>query len=557
MPRRDPIPWHEYQERLQPHERPTFPGSPATPDHPTRLRIAYACVAVLVSVTSSLGSAFVTANLQNLQGALGLAPVEAAWIPVVFVMTNACLGLILVKFRQQYGLRLFTEIFLIAFAAVAFANVFVHDFGAMLGARAAAGMAASGLSTLSFLYFIQAFPPAHRLKGIVLGIGMSTIAAPVARLIGPTLLELGGWRAFHIMELGLSLICLAAVFSLRLPPSERMKAFDPLDFLTFALFAPGVALLAAVLGLGRIVWWTEAPWIGWALVGACVLLGAALAIEVNRKNPLISLAFLASADVARLGLAILLVRVVLSEQTAGAVGFLMQMGLGVEQLHGLFTVILLATIAGVLVSAFTIAPERAIRPIAGALALIALGAFLDSHATAQTRPVNLYFSQALTAFAAAAFLGPAMVAGIGSVLRKGPQVLVSFIVVFSVAQNLGGLAGSALVGSLETVREKYHSNQLAESISLSDPATVQRLQQLAGAYARTIPDPARRQAEATRLLTQQVTQQAHVLAYNDVFRIIAAIAALGSVWVFAYYFRTRRAARKAAAVAIPAEAAGD
>ncbi|WP_298235803.1 hypothetical protein [uncultured Azohydromonas sp.] len=34
-----------------------------------------------------------------------------------------------------------------------------------------------------------------------------------------------------------------ASWSPSMPPSEHVKTFEPLDFLTFALFAPGMALL--------------------------------------------------------------------------------------------------------------------------------------------------------------------------------------------------------------------------------------------------------------------------------------------------------------------------
>lgn len=39
-------------------------------------------------------------------------------------MTNACMVLLLIKFRQQYGLRLFTEIFLLALVGVSALHLF-------------------------------------------------------------------------------------------------------------------------------------------------------------------------------------------------------------------------------------------------------------------------------------------------------------------------------------------------------------------------------------------------------------------------------------------------
>jgi len=533
------LPWHHYVETLQPHERPMMPGSPATPEHTWPYRLAYAGVGLLVTATGSIGSAMITANTQQLAGALGVTMTEAAWLPTVFVMTNACMNLLLIKFRMQYGLRLFAEIFLIAYLFIGLAGLFGEGFTATLVVRAFAGMASAALSSLGILYLIQAFPAAHRLKGLVIGIGASSLAIPSVRLFSNHLVELSDWRGFHVFELGLSLLSLAAVFTLRMPPSERLKAFQPLDFVTFALFAPGIALLCAALGLGRLTWWTETGWIGWALVGAIVLLGAALLIEFNRETPLINLHWIRGPDVLRLAAVILLVRIVLSEQTSGAVGLMTQLGLGPDQLHGLFRMILIATVAGTLTSALTLNPQKLLPPIALALGLIAVGAFLDSHATSLTRPPQLYLSQSLIAFAAAFFIGPALMIGVTQVLQKGPENLVSFIVVFSVGQNVAGLLGSALVGTVETWREKFHSNQLSEAVTLGDPLVVQRLQQLAGAHSQVIGDPAQRAVHAQTLLQQQISQQAHVLAYNDVFLLIAVSAAIGFLWITAVHIRHR------------------
>lgn len=549
------LPWPEYVETLQPHERPMLPGSPATPDHALRYRLGYAAVGLLVTATGGIGAAMVTANTQQLGGALGVSITEAAWLPVVFVMTNACMNLLLIKFRQQYGLRLFAQIFLIAYVLIGVGALFFETYGSTLIVRAFAGMASAALSSLGILYLIQAFPAAHRLKGLVIGIGASSLAIPAVRLFSGHLVELSEWRGFHAFELGLSLLSLAAVFALRLPPSEKLKVFDRLDFVTFALFAPGIALLCAVLGLGRIVWWTEAAWIGWALIGSIVLLTAALIVEYNRATPLINLKWMAGPDIVRLALAIVGVRIVLSEQTAGAVGLMTQLGVGPDQMHGLFALILIATAAGTLTSAFTLNVAKLNKPIAIALALIAVGAFIDAHATVLTRPAQLYLSQALLAFAAAFFIGPALMQGIVQVLQKGAENLVSFIVIFGIGQNVGGLLGSALVGTLETVREKYHSSQLSEGLTLGDPLVVQRLQQLSGAYGRVISDPALRTAEGQILLQQQITQQAHVLAYNDVFLILSAFAALGCVWVTFNHLRPRLRARLSGRDAATAAAA--
>ncbi|MGE4376311.1 MAG: MFS transporter, partial [Burkholderiaceae bacterium] len=272
----------------RPEERPMMPGSPSTPAHPPHLRLAYGIVGCLIAITGGMSNALVTAYQPYLQGALGAYSAEIAWLPAAYVMTNVSMNLLLVKFRQEFGLRLFTEIFLVLYALVAFGHLFVNDLSSALAVRAAHGMTGAALSSLGMYYTMQAFPGAHRIRGLALALGMSSLALPLARILPFELLSFAEWRGLYLFEMGLSLICLGCVLLLKLPPGDQYKVYEKLDFLTFVLFASGMALLCGVLSLGRTLWWFETPWLGWALAGAIVLLTAALIIEHLRRNPLIN-----------------------------------------------------------------------------------------------------------------------------------------------------------------------------------------------------------------------------------------------------------------------------
>ncbi|MFS0851681.1 hypothetical protein AB3M93_19790 [Novosphingobium panipatense] len=128
---------------FKPHERPMMPGSPASPDHPTLRRVAYFVIGVTVGITGGLGNALVSANTQNIQGSLGLYSNQIAWLPAAYIMTNVSMSLLLVKFRQQFGLVPFARIFLPAFVAITAAHLFIHTFATALVVRAMSGIAAS------------------------------------------------------------------------------------------------------------------------------------------------------------------------------------------------------------------------------------------------------------------------------------------------------------------------------------------------------------------------------------------------------------------------------
>ncbi len=513
-----------------PHERPTLPGSPSTPLHSTGKRWAFALVGVIVALTGGLGNALVVANLPYLQGSLAATTAEIAWLPAAYVMTNVSMNLLLVKFRQQFGLRAFTEVFLVLYALVTFGHLFVNDINSAIAVRAAHGMVGAALSTLGLYYMIQAFPTQWRLKALVLGLGVAQLAVPMARLVSEDLLQIAEWRGLYLFELGMALLSLGCVLLLKLPPGDRFKAFEKLDFLTFGLLSTGFALLCAVLSLGRIDWWLEQTWIGVASAASIALIMAGLAIEHNRRNPLLITRWLGSGKILRLALAVILFRVVLSEQSIGAVGFLQALNMGTEQLHTLYAVMLLGSVAGLAVSAWTINPAHLFTPLIISLAMMATGAWMDSGATNLTRQSNMYVSQFLLAFGGTFFLGPTVVLGISGVIAN-PRNMVSFSVLFGITQNVGGLIGSAALGTFQIVREKFHSSVLVEHLTLINPQVQSRLQSSAASYAGVIADPSARTHQGIRAMASAATREANILAYNDVFMLIAVIAVLTMIWI--------------------------
>ncbi|MFJ3487240.1 MFS transporter [Pseudomonas sp. NPDC090202] len=513
-----------------PHERPSIPGSPSTPLHPTPKRLAFAVVGVIVALTGGLGNALVVANLQYLQGALGATQAEIAWLPAAYVMTNVSINLLLVKFRQQFGLRAFTEVFLLLYALVTFAHLFVNDINSAIAVRAAHGMVGAALSSLGLYYMIQAFPQRWRMKALVLGLGTAQLATPLARLVSEDLLQIAEWRGLYLFELGMCLLSLGCVLLLKLPPGDRFKAFEKLDFLTFAILASGFAALCAVLSLGRIEWWLEEPWIGVALAAAIALIVIGIGIEHNRTRPLLITRWLGSGRMLRFALGVTLTRLVLSEQATGAVGFLQGMNQGTEQLHTLYLFMLLGSVAGLAVSALTIDPQHLFKPLIISLGMVAAGAIMDSFSTSLTRGPQMYFSQFLLAFGGTFFLGPTLVLGMSGVLSN-PRNMVSFSVMFGICQNVGSLIGSALLGTFQVWREKFHSAHIVEHVTLFDAQVQSRLTGTSASYISAIADPSARTNQGIRSLAAAATREANTLAYNDVFMLIALIAILTMIWI--------------------------
>jgi MFS family permease len=525
---------------FKPHERPTLPGSPANPDHPTSRRLIYFAIGCLIGITGGLGNALVTVNLNFAQGTLDLYTNESAWLTAAYFMTNVTANLLLVKYRQQFGLQPFIRYSLVVYAATTLMHLFVHDFWTSVAVRAMSGIAASGLTTLTILYFFQSLPAAKRLAGVMIGICIPQLATPLARILSPHLLEWGDWHNLYWLELGLALATLAAVMAQPLPPSEREKVFEPADFLTFGLLAPGLWLLIAVLSEGRIEWWTDQAWIGWALAASITLIAAAVIVEHNRANPLINTRWLASREILRLMAVAAFIRVLLSEQAFGSVGLLNVLGLINDQMVTLNGIIVIASIAGLATAVLTFRPVDLSPPITIAVILIVIGSFMDADATNLTRPSSFYVSQALIGFASLLFLAQAMVIGIARTLLAGGRNFVSFVVLFGLSQSIGGLLGGAALGTFQVMREKFHSHELVQRIVATDPLVAARLRAGGGAVAGVVGDPALRGAEGVALLGQQVAREANILAFNDVFLLVGVLAILMAIWGYVIRWSIRR-----------------
>ncbi|MGX4642579.1 MFS transporter [Massilia sp. SYSU DXS3249] len=529
------------------HEKPTLPGSASMPYHRPAVRLAYALVALLVGITGGLGNALVSANLPTIQGQLGLTPSEATWLPAAYVMVNITVNLLVFKFRQQYGLRLFTEIGLGLYAAVTLLHLLVGGFGSTVVVRAVSGFAGAAATTLSMLYMLQAAPRAYTGKMVVIGVGIPQLATPLAWLLSPTLLVYGQWHNLYLFEAGLALCSLAAVVVLKLPPGMHIKVFEKADFLTFALMAPGAAMLVAALAQGYAHWWFDEPWIAYLLMGALVLLGAALYIEHHRENPLIQTRWLATPTMLRFIVGAFLIRFLTSEQTFGAVGLLRALGMGPDQMQPLFAVVLAGTVFGMLASALTFSPKTLIPQILVAIVLIGSAAILDYGRTSLDRPQDFFLSQFLIAAGSGMFMGPLVLLGIFQALKFGANYVITFTVVLSMTQTLGALTGSALLSTYQLHREQVYSSELVAHINPADPQVAARLRMQERVYGAVIADPVQRAAQGTALLAQVARREANVRAFNDVFALSGLLAMAFLCWSLFVAVRAAIRDRRAAA----------
>ena len=539
---------NEYQ--FKPHEQPIMVGSPANPDHPARRKVFYLLIGIFVGLTASFQNGLLVANLTQIQGQLGLTPAEGGWISVSYNMTNACITVLLYKIRQQFGMSLFSKItlsFLLAATSLQWLisshlldtpNISIEPYYLEIVARGLSGMVASGMTVLGLFYCLQGMPPVKRTSGLILGFGLVQFGIPLSRVISPYLAIDGQLENLFLFQFGLALICFGLINILELPPGNTEKVFEKLDFVSFGFFASGLAALAVVLVQGRILWWTT-PWLVYLLMIAIVGISIALWIETHRKNPMLQVRWMRSRNIIAFMVTGAVMRILLSEQNVGAAGLLANLGYGNDQLVTFYAVIIAASALALIISIFSTNAMDLRRPVIFAVALIALGSWMDVGVSINSAPYMFYLSQFLIAFAAVYFMGPLVFEGFLRAIGSGPAYIISFSVIFGISQTVGGLAGAAAIQAFTTIRTQMHYADMVSSLNLGDPAFSAQVAGTRNVLSNQTTDAAQANIGAMSQVLQGIQRQATVAAYSDLFFLMACLATAVTIILLINYLYNR------------------
>ncbi|WP_199672106.1 MFS transporter [Pseudooceanicola sediminis] len=549
------------QEPVSGEEAEAPSTSPQPPSPPpfvpmSRLRASgYFGTSVLLALAQGFGQSVVSANVQQLQGGFGATQAETTWLVAAYLAPNVSLTLALIKIRAQYGLRNFAELSIIGFLLAALLNYAADGLWSNMAVRFLSGMAAAPMTSLAFLYMLEPLPPEKKLNiGLSAALTAIFMGSSVTRLVSPHLLEVGLWHGLTAFEAAMAAIGFGLIYLFPLNSPPRSKVIESADVISFLLIAVSFGALAVSFTLGPLYWWFEQPWLGVLLAVGVAAFAVAACIELNRTSPLIDIRWLTSPPVLHFAGTLLLFRLVLSEQSSGAAGLFRALGLLNDQTRMLWVVVLCVTILGGVICAFTLKPERVQQFHIVSLSLLIVGSLMDARATSQIAPSQMYLSQGLIAMASALFLPPALLSGLLSALARGPQYLLSFIVVFISTQKIGGVFGSALFSTFVQIRQKLHLTRLYEALPATDPMVASQMSAYGAAYSSSISDPAQLAGQAATVMGRQVATQASVLAYNDAFLGVAALSTAALALLLGHValdgWRARRKAAADAAVSV-------
>jgi DHA2 family multidrug resistance protein len=502
-----------------------------TPAAPER-----ASATVWISVTAAMIGAFMAilniqitnASLLNIEGGIGTGVDNGSWIS-----TSYLIGEIVVIPLTDYLSRVFSYrniilSFATLFAAFSVACAFTHDLPSMIAMRGFQGFFGGVLIPMAFTLVFTKLPKPQQ----PIGLAMFALAVTFAPAIGPTiggyLTENYGWQTIFFVNVIPTVVMVTILyFTIERQPMQLGLLAEG-DWLGIATMAVGLASLQAVLEEGNKDDWFGSPFIVKLTVVAVVSLALFIANELVVEKPLVRLRLLTRRSFGFGTISAVFLGFALFGTVYLLPAYLGQVqGYNAEQIGTVLAwtglpQLLLIPLVPKLMQRFDI------RYIAFAgLALFALSAFMNIEMSLDYSGDQLFVPNIIRAVGQALTLAPLSAISLGSV---APQDAAAASGISNMMRNLGGAVGTALLATIVTKREQFHSNIIGQSVHLGREEVRARIDQMTNFFlAHGVSDPATAHQQAIIALGNTVRRQALVMGFSDAFAVVGVVLVISGI----------------------------
>jgi DHA2 family multidrug resistance protein len=501
------------------------PPKTATPDQAAPAISSKTWIAVIGATLGAfmavLNIQIVNASLADIQGAIGAGIDDGGWISTSYLVAEIVVIPLSGWLAQVFSVRRYLLTNAILFLVLSVACAFAQDLPQMIALRAVQGFAGGVLIPMAFTLIITLLPKAKQPVGLALFALSATFAPAIGPTIGGYLTENWGWQFIFYVNVVPGAVMVGMLwFSLEAKPM-KLSLLREGDWPGIITMAIGLSALQTVLEEGNKDDWFGSPFIVRLSVIAAVALSLFLWIELTASKPLLNLRLLFRRN---FGFGI-------------SANFL----LGIALYGSAFILpVYLSRIQGYnaeqigLVLAWTGLPQLLLIPLVPRLMkrfdsriLIGIGFVLF----ATSNFMNIYMTND---YATDQLFWPNVVRALGQALVMTPLSAVATAGIeaenagsasglFNMMRNLGGAIGIALLQTLLTKREQYHSNVLMQSVSVLEQATRTRIEQLTQYFVNHgVIDRAEASHRAVVAIGYVVQKQAFILAFSDTFYLLGA-----------------------------------
>jgi DHA2 family multidrug resistance protein len=514
------------------------PATPAaTPDRvaadPNR-----ASATVWIAVFAAMIGAFMAilniqitnASLLNIEGGIGTGVDNGSWISTSYLIGEIIVIPLTDYLSRVFSFRNIMLSFASLFAAFSVACAFTHDLPSMIAMRGFQGFFGGVLIPMAFTLVFTKLPKAQQ----PIGLAMFSLAVTFAPAIGPTiggyLTENYGWQTiFYVNVLPTAVMVTILFFTLERQPINLALLREG-DWFGIATMAIGLASLQAVLEEGNKDDWFGSPFIVRLAVIAAISLSLFIAIELKVEKPLLRLRLLTQWNFGVGTFAAVFLGFALFGSVYLLPAYLGQVqGYNAEQIGNVLAwtglpQLLLIPLVPKLMQRFD---ARYIAALG--LLLFAVSSFLNIEMSLDYSGDQFFIPNVVRAVGQALTLAPLSALSLGSV---APQDAPAASGISNMMRNLGGAIGTAVLATIVTKREQFHSNIIGHSITLGREEVRARIAQMTDYFiAHGVTDPNAAREQAIIALGKTVKRQALVMGFSDTFAVIGVVLVLAAVAV--------------------------
>ncbi len=497
-------------------------------------------IAVLAAMIGSfmaiLNIQITNASLLNIEGGIGTGVDNGSWIS-----TSYLIGEIIVIPLTDYLSRVFSfRRYMLAsatlFAMFSVACAFARDLPSMIALRGLQGFAGGVLIPMAFTLVLTKLPKPQQPIGLAIFALSVTFAPAIGPTIGGYLTENYGWQTIFYINVVPTAVMVAALYLTLERQPMQFKLLKEGDWAGIITMAIGLSALQTVLEEGNKDDWFSSPFILRLAMIALVSLSMFVWIELTTEKPLIRLRLLLGRNFGIGTIAMTLVGFALFGSVYILPAYLGQaQGYNAEQIGS--------------VLAWTGLPQLILIPLVPklmqrfdtryiaftGLMIFAYSCFMNMAMSPDYAGDQLWIPNIVRAIGQAMVLTP-----LTSVMTAdiAPQDVAAASGISNMLRNLGGAIGTAVLATVITKREQFHSNIIGQSVTLSREEVRTRIAQMTDYFtAHGMSDPAAAHQQAIIALGKAVKRQALVMGFSDTFVVIGVVLVLAAIAVLL----TRRA----------------
>ncbi|MFB2882105.1 DHA2 family efflux MFS transporter permease subunit [Floridanema aerugineum] len=469
------------------------------------------------------------ASLREIQAALGATLEEGSWISTSYLVAEIVVIPLTAWLSQVFSIRWYLLGNSALFILFSMACAWAWDLNSMILFRALQGFTGGVLIPMAFTTILTSLPPAKQPIGIAMFGLTATFAPSIGPSLGGWLTESFGWQYNFYLNLIPGLFMLGAIWYGIAPQKLKLDLLKGGDWWGILSMAVGLGSLQVVLEEGTRKDWFSSDFIIRFSIIAAIFFPLFLFIEFTRRRPFINLRLLGRRN---FGLSAI-VNVTLGAAMYGSL-YLLPLYLGqIQNYNAMQTgeVLMWAGIPQLFIIPLLPKLQQKIdlRVMVGVgISVFAISAFMNSNLTNLTGYEQLRTSQIVRAMGQ-----PLIMLPLTSIATSGieKEQAGSASGLFNMMRNLGGSIGIAVLGTLLTRREQFHSNRLGDAVSIYSPETQERINQLTQFFVSKGADLVTAQNQALAAISNVVRREAYIMAFNDCFYLVGCALLLSGIAV--------------------------